>query len=134
MAKVDLYSALKKDFQQPEEISDSSIVESFFSAEETEKSEKASEDEKGFDEWLNKINQSSDSEKKEIILSKIKESISEDDRNCLDRILEIFESGNQDDILSLETKLKIEFPNINPLAIFQYLMLLMGAGLITIEQ
>lgn len=92
----------------------------------------ASEELEGYDEWLEIIRNSENP--REEIFKKIKESVSEDDQKCMDMILEYMNQGNKFDIVEIEKMLEPSFPDINPIAVFQYVILLSGAGLIKLEE
>lgn len=85
----------------------------------------------GYEEWeKNILNSENPSEE---LYKHLKTIVSPTDIECLESILEHFQKGEKLDIVSLESKLKQKFPEINPIAIFQYVMLLSGIGKIKLE-
>lgn len=93
--------------------------------------EEETDDEEGFNEWLNELKESDNPQEK--IFQKLQEFVSEDDMKCMTMILDYLNQGHKLDIVGLEDMLRPSFPEINSIEVFQYVMLLTGAGFIKEE-
>lgn len=77
----------------------------------------------------------SDKEKSEILLSKAREQMSDEDRVVLDDIIKLLEE-NQDkhtDLVWINDKLQDKYPELNPLAIMSFFFLLKACGVVDLD-
>jgi len=77
----------------------------------------------------------SDKEKSEIILNKVKDQISDIDKEVLDKIVKLIENNpdKHTDLIWLQENLEKEYPDINPLTIMNYFLILNMCGIITLD-
>ena len=118
-----------KDEQKKE--SDEEIVSNIFSPVDDSYDE-------GFEEWLKKLQNMDDKERRSFLWEFLSEKLSEDDVRCCRKIVELLSdtsnSGKNTDILFIEKELKKDFPEINPITVFSYVMLLQGLKMIKLEE
>ena len=77
----------------------------------------------------------SDKEKSEVLLSKAREQMSDEDRVVLDDIIKLLEE-NQDkhtDLVWINDKLQDKYPELNPLAIMSFFFLLKACGVADLD-
>lgn len=91
----------------------------------------------GFEEWLKKLQNMDNEERQSFLWEFLSEKLSEDDVRCCRKIVELLSdtsnSGKNTDILFIEKELKKDFPEINPITVFSYVMLLQGLKMIKLE-
>ena len=91
----------------------------------------------GFEEWLKKFQNMDEEERRSFLWDFLSEKLSEDDITCCRQIVELLsDESNSDkntDILFIERELKKDFPEINPITVFSYVMLLQGLKMIKLE-
>ena len=91
----------------------------------------------GFEEWLKKLQNMDNEERQSFLWEFLSEKLSEDDVRCCRKIVELLSdtsnSGKNTDILFIEKELKKDFPEINPITVFRYVMLLQGLKMIKLE-
>lgn len=118
-----------KDEQKKE--TDEEIVSNIFSPVEDSYDE-------GFEEWLKKLQNMDNEERQSFLWNFLSEKLSEDDVRCCRKIVELLSdasnSGKNTDILFIENYLKKDFPEINPITVFSYVMLLQGLKMIKLEE
>ena len=92
----------------------------------------------GFEEWLKKLQNMDEEERRSFLWDFLSKKLSEDDVRCCRRIVELLsDESNSDkntDILFIERELKKDFPEINPITVFSYVMLLQGLKMIKLEE
>lgn len=92
----------------------------------------------GFEEWLKKLQNMDEEERCSFLWDFLSKKLSEDDVRCCRRIVELLsDESNSDkntDILFIEKELKKDFPEINPITVFSYVMLLQGLKMIKLEE
>lgn len=92
----------------------------------------------GFEEWLKKLQNMDNEERQSFLWEFLSEKLSEDDVRCCRKIVELLSdesnSGKNTDILFIENQLKKDFPEINPITVFSYVMLLQGLKMIKLEE
>ena len=92
----------------------------------------------GFEEWLKKLQNMDTEERQSFLWEFLSEKLSEDDVRCCRKIVEMLSdtsnSGKNTDILFIEKELKKDFPEINPITVFSYVMLLQGLKMIKLEE
>lgn len=92
----------------------------------------------GFEEWLKKFQNMDEEERRSFLWDFLSEKLSEDDVRCCRKIVELLSdtsnSGKNTDILFIEKELKKDFPEINPITVFSYVMLLQGLKMIKLEE
>ena len=92
----------------------------------------------GFEEWLKKFQNMDEEERRSFLWDFLSEKLSEDDITCCRQIVELLSNeSNSDkntDILFIEKELKKDFPEINPITVFSYVMLLQGLKMIKLEE
>ena len=92
----------------------------------------------GFEEWLKKLQNMDNEERQSFLWEFLSEKLSEDDVRCCRKIVELLSdtsnSGKNTDILFIEKELKKDFPEINPITVFSYVMLLQGLKMIKLEE
>ena len=123
-----LDSSQIKDEQK--KVSDEEIVSNIFSPVEDSYDE-------DFEEWLKKLQNMDTEERQSFLWEFLSEKLSEDDVRCCRKIVELLSdtsnSGKNTDILFIEKELKKDFPEINPITVFSYVMLLQGLKMIKLE-
>ena len=91
----------------------------------------------GFEEWLKKLQNMDNEERQSFLWEFLSEKLSEDDVRCCRKIVELLSdtsnSGKNTDILFIEKELKKDFPEINPITVFSYVMILQGLKMIKLE-
>ena len=124
-----LDSSQIKDEQK--KVSDEEIVSNIFSPVEDSYDE-------DFEEWLKKLQNMDTEERQSFLWEFLSEKLSEDDVRCCRKIVEMLSdtsnSGKNTDILFIEKELKKDFPEINPITVFSYVMLLQGLKMIKLEE
>ena len=93
------------------------------------------ENDKDFEQWYEKFNNLSNDEKSQLIFNKIKEQISDVDKEVLDKIILLLKE-NQDkhtDLIWLQETLEKDYPDINPITITNYFLILNLCGIITLD-
>ena len=92
----------------------------------------------GFEEWLKKLQNMDEEERRSFLWDFLSKKLSEDDVRCCRKIVELLSdtsnSGKNTDILFIEKELKKDFPEINPITVFSYVMLLQGLKMIKLEE
>lgn len=92
----------------------------------------------GFEEWLKKLQNMDNEERQSFLWNFLSEKLSEDDVRCCHKIVELLSdasnSSKNTDILFIENHLKKDFPEINPITVFSYVMLLQGLKMIKLEE
>ena len=92
----------------------------------------------GFEEWLKKLQNMDNEERQSFLWNFLSEKLSEDDVRCCHKIVELrsdaSNSSKNTDILFIENHLKKDFPEINPITVFSYVMLLQGLKMIKLEE
>lgn len=93
------------------------------------------ENDEEYQKWYEDFMKKSDKEKSDIILNKVKEQISDVDREVLDKIVKLIEDNpdKHTDLIWLQEKLEKEYPDINPIAIMNYFFILNLCGIITLD-
>lgn len=91
----------------------------------------------GFEEWLKKLQNMDEEERRSFLWDFLSKKLSEDDVRCCRSIVDLLsDESNSDkntDILFIERELKKDFPEINPITVFSYVMLLQGLKMIKLE-
>lgn len=90
------------------------------------------DDEEGFEEWFSKVEGMDAEGRRDEVWRVLRSRMSDEDVRCLDRITSLLRD-NPDaftDILWLERELRGEFPDINPGALFGYVVILQRIGFI----
>lgn len=92
----------------------------------------------GFEEWLKKLQNMDEEERRSFLWDFLSKKLSEDDVRCCRSIVDLLsDESNSDkntDILFIERELKKDFPEINPITVFSYVMLLQGLKMIKLEE
>ena len=92
----------------------------------------------GFEESLKKLQNMDNEERQSFLWNFLSEKLSEDDVRCCHKIVELLSdasnSSKNTDILFIENHLKKDFPEINPITVFSYVMLLQGLKMIKLEE
>lgn len=134
MAKLKMNDFLLDSSQIKDEqkkVSDEEIVSNIFSPVEDSYDE-------DFEEWLKKLQNMDTEERQSFLWEFLSEKLSEDDVRCCRKIVEMLSdtsnSGKNTDILFIEKELKKDFPEINPITVFSYVMLLQGLKMIKLEE
>lgn len=111
---------------------DEEVFQNIFSVKEDE------EYDESFEEWLKELSELSPEESKDFIWKLLESRMGEDDVKCCRKIVNLLEnemdSSTNTDLVYIENILKKDYPEITPFAVFDYLILLQGLGMIKLEQ
>ena len=93
------------------------------------------ENDPDYQKWCDNFQNMSSEEKSEYILNQIKEQISDVDKELLDKIVQLVKDNpdKHTDLLWLQETLEKDYPEITPLAITNYFLILKLCGIITLE-